>query len=185
MKIAVIDDIMQCRSDLIRDILHFTEEYYTGETIRIDEYESGNSFLEQFQPESYDIIFVDQYMDGLTGLETALLIRKKDDFAAIVFVTSSREHAVESYTVRACGYLVKPYAYEDFVRAMKLANIMKIRNGRFISIAGEKVLLREILIIFVSIRSSAAYSGCGCPFWSWSSVFYPIPSFYPVTGDAL
>lgn len=144
MKIAIIDDIKQCRDDLTRDIQHFTEEYYSGETIDIKEFESGISFLEQFIPETYDMIFIDQYMDGLSGIETAVKIRHWDNFSAIIFVTSSREHAVESYSVRACGYLVKPYAYEDFVRAMQLANIMKIRNGRFITVAGEKVLLREI-----------------------------------------
>lgn len=145
MNIAVIDDVLQCRNDLSRDILQFAKQYYAGEAMTIDTFENGTDFLEQFNTEAYDMIFIDQYMDGLSGIETACAVREKDDLAAIIFVTSSREYAVESYTVRACGYLVKPYTYDAFVKAMQQANIGKIRNGRFINAAGEKILLGEIL----------------------------------------
>lgn len=84
-------------------------------------------------------------MDDLSGLETAAKIRETDTCVAIIFVTTSREHALDSYSVRACGYLVKPYSFEELETTLKLANIIKIRNGRFITIDEEKILLREII----------------------------------------
>lgn len=112
---------------------------------KIDSFINGNEFLEYFTRESYDMIFVDQYMDGLSGMETAVKIREIDPVVSLVFVTTSRDFAVESYSVRACGYLVKPFSFEDFSRAMQLADMRKIRAARFIMIGDEKVLLREII----------------------------------------
>lgn len=34
----------------------------------IEDFESGEDFLSRFLPEAYDIIFIDQYMDGLSGI---------------------------------------------------------------------------------------------------------------------
>ena len=50
-----------------------------------------------------------------------------------------------SYGVRACGYLLKPYLYEDFARTMDLAGLDKVRSARFIRMEEEKILLHEIL----------------------------------------
>lgn len=37
----------------------------------VGEFSSGEDFLSQFQPEAWDVIFIDQYMDGLSGIDTA------------------------------------------------------------------------------------------------------------------
>ena len=47
-------------------------------------------------------------MVGLNGIELAKEIRSSDKAADIIFLTSSPEFAVESYTVKASNYLVKP-----------------------------------------------------------------------------
>lgn len=41
----------------------------------IEDFESGEDFLSRFLPEAYDIIFIDQYMDGLSGIGAAERIR--------------------------------------------------------------------------------------------------------------
>lgn len=145
MKAAIIDDLSACREE-IRDCLNrYLEENYAGEAPAIEEFESGEEFLSRFTPEAYDIIFIDQYMDGLSGIGTAEKIRERDETVALVFVTTSLDHAIESFTVRACGYLVKPYQYEKFEKTMELARLEKIRNARFIRVEKNKVLLQEIL----------------------------------------
>lgn len=145
MRAAIIDDLEPCRQEL-RGCLHrYLDEHYAGETPIVEEFSSGEDFLSRFRPEAWDIIFIDQYMTGLSGIDTARQIRKRDRLAALVFVTTSESHAVESYGVRACGYLVKPYTYDGFERTMELAGVEKMRNARFILMEQEKVLLREIL----------------------------------------
>lgn len=145
MRAAVIDDQCACRENIRKCLNRYLRENYAGEEPAVEEFACGEEFLSKFRPESWDIVFIDQYMNGLSGIDTAREIREKDRLVALVFVTSSESHAVECYGVRACGYLVKPYGYEDFEKTMELAGLDKIRNARFVCVEQEKLLLREIL----------------------------------------
>lgn len=145
MRAAIIDDLDVCRKELRNCLQQYLKEHYAGETPVVEEFSSGEEFLSRFQPETWDVIFIDQYMDGLSGIDTARKIRERDRLTALVFVTTSVSHAVESYGVRACGYLVKPYQYGDFEKTMELAGLEKIRGARLIRVEQERVLLREIL----------------------------------------
>lgn len=145
MRIAIIDDLAKSRVLLTDCLYRYLQEYYAGDTTLIDEFESGEQFLTHFSLKNYDLIFIDQYMDGLSGMETAHKIRMTDSLTALVFVTTSKDHAVDSYGVRASGYLVKPFSYEDFEATMKLARVEKIRSAQFFLFEDKKILLREIL----------------------------------------
>ena len=118
MKAAIIDDLAACRGEIRACLNRYLDENYAGETPVIEDFESGEEFLAHFTPEDYDIIFIDQYMNGLSGMDTAEKIREKDDVVAVVFVTTSIDHAIESFGVRACGYLVKPLSYENYVEVL-------------------------------------------------------------------
>ena len=145
MKAAIIDDLDLCRREIRSCFARYIQENCAGETPVMEEFPCGEDFLSRFTPGAYDIIFIDQYMDGLSGLDTAREIRRRDRLVALVFVTTSRDHAVQSYGVRACGYLVKPLKYADFSQTMELAGLEKIRNARFIHVKQSRLLLREIL----------------------------------------
>ena len=55
-----------------------------------------------------DIILLDIYMKQVNGVEAARFIRKHDEKAIIIFLTSSKDHVFEGYDVRAFQYLLKP-----------------------------------------------------------------------------
>lgn len=145
MRAAIIDDLATCRKEIRSCLYRYLEENYAGETPIIQEFESGEDFLSREPKDTWDIIFIDQYMEGLSGIKTAEKIRGWDKFVTLVFVTTSLDHAIESFSVRASGYLVKPYSYHQFEKMMELARLDKIRSARFISVEKNKVLLREIL----------------------------------------
>lgn len=145
MRAAIIDDLPLCRKELREYLNWYLAKQYAGEEPVIEEFGSGEDFLAGFTPAAWDIIFIDQYMDGLSGICTAQRIRETDELTALIFVTTSRDHAIESYGVRACGYLVKPFVYADFEKTMELARVDKIRNARFIRVEQEQLLLRDIL----------------------------------------
>ena len=54
-----------------------------------------------------------------TGMAAAKQLRLSGYEGSIVFTTSSTEHALESYSVYADGFLAKPFTYDDFVFTMK------------------------------------------------------------------
>lgn len=145
MKIAVIDDRESCREEIKNYFSRYLTEQCGGEKIQAEDFISGEDFLYRFIPNSYDIIFIAQFMSGMTGIETAREIRKRDALVSLIFVTTSRDFAIDSYGVQACGYLVKPYTYQDFINTLNAARIEKIRRARFIRIEQDSVLLREIL----------------------------------------
>ena len=145
MKIAIIDDLVESINEIRSCIDRFFQEYYINETPDIYDYFSGEEFLANFQKDSFDLIFIDQYMNGLSGINTAKKIRQVDELVVLVFITSSRDHAVDSYQVRASGYLLKPFTYIDFKNTLLIIGMEKLKNARFICIENEKILLREIL----------------------------------------
>lgn len=69
----------------------------------------------------FDILFLDILMPGENGLETAAEIRAHDRNVKIIFLTSSAEFAVQSYTVEAYFYQLKPLRWEGFSRVMDSA----------------------------------------------------------------
>ena len=89
------------------------------------------------------------FLDELGYLDESLiavhLTDCTDEEAALIFVTTSSDHAVDSYGVRASGYLIKPFTYEAFGETMRLARLGKIMNARFIALGDDRILLKEIL----------------------------------------
>lgn len=67
---------------------------------------------------SFDILFLDILMPGENGIETAKEIRQYDNNMKIIFLTSSPEFAVQSYTVGAYFYQLKPVWEESFFQLM-------------------------------------------------------------------
>lgn len=145
MKIAVIDDLSDCRNEIRRNINRYFDRHYVGTLLSIDEYSSGQDFLNIFVPEQYDLIFIDYYMDQKDGMSVARDIREKDSFVPLIFITSSPDYAIDSYQVRASGYLLKPFSYDEFERSLSQAKIEKVLGGMFLKISEEKILLREII----------------------------------------
>ena len=116
MQIAIIDDL---KSD--RDLLKmFLKQYIVQLEIfsTSQEFETVTSFLSQFRADSYSLIFMDIYMDELSGVDAARKIYQIDKKCRIIFLTSSLTHAVESYEVNAAYYLVKPVTFERLSLAL-------------------------------------------------------------------
>lgn len=69
----------------------------------------------------FDILFLDVVMPGEMGIDVAEEIRHYDNNVKIIFLTSSSEFAVQSYTVGAYFYQLKPIWKESFFRLMDSA----------------------------------------------------------------
>lgn len=66
----------------------------------------------------WDTLLLDVLMPGEDGISVAKEIRRYDGVAKIIFLTTSSEFAVESYTVGAYFYQIKPVSREKFFRLM-------------------------------------------------------------------
>lgn len=108
VRIAICDDLLSERETLSRFLRSYfaaypyeyvLTEYTRGETL-VDDYADGSV--------SFDLIFLDIFMEGILGMEAARGIRRYAPRVPIVFLTTTPDYALESYDVRAFGYLVKP-----------------------------------------------------------------------------
>lgn len=81
-----------------------------------------------------DILFLDVVMPGQNGMDVAKEIRQYDTNMKIIFLTSSPEFAVESYSVGAYFYQLKPIWEESFFRLMDavLAECVKKKKNSLI-----------------------------------------------------
>ena len=111
MRIAIVDDLAAERA-LLKDRL---EQQLHRRNVQADilEYESGEKFLEAVRKAPFTAAFLDIYMDGMTGMEAAKELRKTDTDCLLVFTTTSTDHALEGFQVRALHYLVKPFTEAD------------------------------------------------------------------------
>lgn len=66
------------------------------------------------QGEHFDIYCLDIVMPGFDGIKLGMEIRQRDKSAQIIYFTSSPEFALDSYSVRATNYILKPVAKETF-----------------------------------------------------------------------
>ncbi|MCD8364930.1 MAG: LytTR family DNA-binding domain-containing protein [Clostridiales bacterium] len=107
MKIAILEDNPEDSETLIRSCELWSAQ--SGIQITCDSFTSGEDFLLHTDSRLYDLLFLDIYMDRLTGIDIARQVRKTDVTCLLVFATTSREHVWESMSLHPFDYLVKPY----------------------------------------------------------------------------
>ncbi|PSL31015.1 LytR/AlgR family response regulator transcription factor [Chitinophaga ginsengisoli] len=93
--------------------------------------------LESIQEMQPDLIFLDIQMPEMTGLEMLRILRQKN--ILVIFTTAFHEYALESYELDAVDYLLKPVAFERFLKAVTKANeLFKLKQIQQSSINAAK-----------------------------------------------
>lgn len=72
--------------------------------------------MEMINSNTVDLIFLDINMPGLSGLQ---MIKSIQDPPKVIFTTAYPEYAVEGFEVDAIDYLLKPFDYERFLKAVQ------------------------------------------------------------------
>lgn len=74
-----------------------------------------------------DLIFLDINMPDITGTELVKILNQKP---MIIFTTAYSEYAIESYELNAIDYLLKPFEFDRFIKAViKAKEIFKLKSG--------------------------------------------------------
>lgn len=87
--------LMKVYPEIEFEITHFTD---------------ADELLRKVREEEYvpDLILMDIYMQPKTGIEAAQELRNMGKQSRIIFLTTSKEHALDAFRVDAMQYLVKP-----------------------------------------------------------------------------
>ncbi|MCR4903761.1 MAG: LytTR family DNA-binding domain-containing protein [Butyrivibrio sp.] len=159
VRVAICED-EQIQRVLIRKRL---EEYMTGRNIdaEIIEYDSGEQFTLDENKDKIDIVLLDIYMEGMSGIELAKKIRNDGNNLEIIFITSSNEFAAEAFEVESVYYLKKPVEEDKFIKAMDLA-MRKFRKllsiEIFVNRESKKIYLSDIYYVETMYRKLAIHT---------------------------
>lgn len=110
IKIAICDDDIEYLDKTKLIINQWLHDY--GILAELYCFHDGDSLFTKHKSCKFDIIFLDIIMPFFNGIDTARQLRDIDKSVFIVFLTSSVEFALESYSVKANDYILKPITYE-------------------------------------------------------------------------
>lgn len=112
MRLAICDD-----NELERGFLQgLLKKYFSEAAIGCEFtlYDRGTTlYYDITDGMEFDIIFLDLFMEDSFGLTVAKKLRELSYGGRIIFCTASADYALESYSVYASGYIVKPYRIKD------------------------------------------------------------------------
>lgn len=131
VKIAICDDAAEDR-ELLSDALSAYDS-----TFEIVTYSSGQALMDESLDSdlSVDLLFLDIYMPGVDGIQTAQDIRARYKDVKIIFLSSSKDHYSQAYEVFAFNYLVKPFDRERLYAVLDRAlDELRKESGYKISI---------------------------------------------------
>lgn len=108
IKIAICDDESFYIHQLVTQINKYPNPIH--QTFEITTFSSGYKLIELVAqaPEFFDLIFLDNLMPETNGIDIAKTIRTYNTTVTIIFVTSTKDFAFDSYSVKASHYLLKP-----------------------------------------------------------------------------
>ena len=149
-RIAICDD-EQNQIEYITSIVTSWSNH-KGHSCEIRTFASAEAFLFEYEEDkAYDILLLDVEMKNINGIELAKRIRKDNNRAEIIFITSHFEFVGEGYEVDALHYLIKPISAEKLTQVLtKAAEKISVEPPSVvISCEGETVKLYEADIRYV------------------------------------
>lgn len=82
---------------------------------------SGNEAIEEFKKTSFDIVFLDENMPGMSGLKALEIIKKIQPNVPVIMITKSEEEMImeEAIGKQISDYLIKPVNPNQILMAIK------------------------------------------------------------------
>ena len=103
--------------DLLKPhIMLLNERGYIVKTVT-----NGNDAVEEFKKAYYDLVFLDENMPGLTGLETLAILKSLNPVVPMVLVTKNEEEHLmeEAIGSKIDDYLIKPVNPKQILLTIK------------------------------------------------------------------
>jgi two-component system response regulator LytT len=151
MKIAVCEDDQEDSRFLTSMICDFLSAHAIEAQIKL--YSRGEDFIAAHAQEHYDIVFMDIYLSGISGLDAAAIADSQVPVQTI-FTTASKEHAIEAFSLNAAHYLTKPLEAKDVAQALerclsklsiRYSEILEIKTSRgMVSVPINNILYIEV-----------------------------------------
>lgn len=146
LHLAICDDNI----DELSNIIQLVNQYRVSRNFNCEYavFQNGLELISALEKgKKFDIYCLDIIMPGFTGIDLAKEIRSFDKTAAILFFTSSPEYALESYSVKAINYVLKPITKEKlFITFDELLDQINAKNDEAALIIKSNEGIQRIVI---------------------------------------
>ncbi len=139
--------------DLLKPHILFLEK----KDYEITTCQSGTEALEEVKTKNFDIIFLDENMPGLTGLETLTELKSINSQTPVVMVTKSEEENImeEAIGAKIADYLIKPVNPNQILLSIK----KNLDHNRLISQKTSSNYQQEFRKIAMDLSMINSYQG--------------------------
>ena len=124
MEIAIVDDEKVIREQIKELAIRYAPD------CNAKAYETGEALLAEVK--KADIVFLDIRMEGMNGIDTARVLREKQEDTVLIFITGVKEYVFEAFDVSAFYYLLKPIEEKKFSEIFERA---KKEVGKLLSLS--------------------------------------------------
>lgn len=157
-------------------------------------YSDALNAIEFLQKHSVDLIFLDIHLPKISGIDFLNIVNPKPQ---IILTTAFQEYAIKSYEFDVLDYLLKPFSFERFVKAVTKFNktkgntyqtqengLVKETNNNFIFVKSGydyvKIIYDEILYIkadgdYTNLHTKNSKHIISTPLRKWNKI---LPSNY-------
>ena len=113
IKILWVDDEI----DLLKPHILFLEK----KNYEVTTCNNGQDAIDLFQENNFDVVFLDENMPGLSGLETLSEIKEKKSSVPVIMITKSEEEYImeEAIGSKIADYLIKPVNPNQILLSLK------------------------------------------------------------------
>lgn len=154
MKIAIVDDSKTEQQIIHKAIVQWAEN--TKQAVEYNIFDSGEAFIDAVFNNHFDIVFMDIYMGGMNGIETATIFRKQNLDTLLIFLTTSTDHMAQAFPCHAFDYIMKPIEISRLHKTLDEALKIMPDNESYIDFVFEKqkisVLYSDITSIFSDLN---------------------------------
>lgn len=144
LKIAICDDNIADLSNIVSIIENYQALQRDKNNIKYTAFQNAADLIAAMESgQEYNLVILDILMPFMTGMDAAKEIRQFNQAVKIIFITSSPEFAVESYSVDAYYYALKPvWKKKLFILLDKVISEMEIQSGASFLIKSKTGLTR-------------------------------------------
>lgn len=138
IRILVVDDEELAR-ERIKKLLSETDEYNV-----CAEAENGAEALMMVERHQPDLVLLDISMPVMDGLEVAKHLAGIDSPPAVIFTTAYGEYALEAFSTKATGYLMKPIRQEQLLQSLAHArSLNRVQRSEILERTGDSANSRK------------------------------------------
>lgn len=149
MNIAIVEDAKEW-TEKMKNVIQQTLK---KEQTEIEIYSSAEEFLEAGK--EYQIVFMDIYLNGISGLEATIEYKSQFSKSIVMIVTSYKEYCREGYKVDAFRFIEKDNLEEEMQEGLEHA-LTKLRRYQTMEInvpkQGKVMLVYKDIIYIETIK---------------------------------